>query len=243
MAQSAVAEATLARQLLSAQAVRERAHEMLALGEAGRLDHWRIDRAKLPAVAAYVIDTIRENYPSLDIPFHARWRHLLAGGEDRWGALSAHTHWRDEAQRARSAFDLAIVSVLLDAGAGADWRYRLTNGSYLARSEGLAIASFDMFASGAFSADPRDKLRADASRLAAIEASDIMRGFQVTLANPLVGLEGRAALLRALRWRAIPRASRRRRSSLRCSPISGRSGRHALRSAACRSAIAGGTRR
>jgi Protein of unknown function (DUF1688) len=196
--QAAAGDRALALSLLTAQAVRERAHEMLALCEAGRLDHWRVDRAKLSATADYVIATIAENYPSLDIPFHARWRHFVLGGVDRWAELAAAARWPNPAAKARSAFDLAIVSVLLDAGAGGDWRYRLADGSVLARSEGLAIASLDMFAKGAFSADPHDSLRADASRLATIEAADIAAGFQVSAANPLVAVEGRAALLRAL---------------------------------------------
>jgi hypothetical protein len=191
-------EAALACSLLTARAVRERAHEMLALGEAGALSHWRVDRTKLDRVATYVLETMRRNYPSLEIPFHARWRHFAAGGVDRWARLATRTAWPDAASRARAAFDLAIVSVLLDAGAGADWRYRSQDGSLFSRSEGLALASFDMFAKGAFSADPKDKLRADVSRLASIEASEIAEGFQVSAENPLVGLEGRAALLRAL---------------------------------------------
>jgi hypothetical protein len=191
-------EGALARSLLTARAVRERAHEMLALGEAGALSHWRVDRTKLDRVAAYVLETMRRNYPSLDIPFHARWRHFAAGGVDRWAKLSASMSWPDAASRARAAFDLTILSVLLDAGAGPDWRYRAEDGSLFSRSEGLALASFDMFAKGDFSADCRDKLRADASRLASIEASDVAKGFQVTAQNPLVGLEGRAALLHAL---------------------------------------------
>ena len=35
----------------------------------------------------------------------------------------------------------------------------------IGRSEGLALASLRMFEAGAFSADPRDPLRADADRL------------------------------------------------------------------------------
>jgi len=191
-------EISLARSLLSAHAVRERAHEMLALGEADALSHWRIDRAKLEPAAAYVVETIRQNYPSLAVPFHARWRHFSVSGSDRWAKLAASHAWADPKSRARAEFDLAIVSVLLDAGAGLDWRYRSENGSILSRSEGLAIASLDMFARGAFSADPKDKLRADASRLASIETDDLAEGFQASQANPLIGLAGRASLLRAL---------------------------------------------
>jgi hypothetical protein len=55
-----------------------------------------------------------------------------------------------------------------------------------------------MFAAGAFSADPRDPLRVDADVLAHISVADIERGLQVSDLNPLVGIEGRADLLRRL---------------------------------------------
>ena len=187
---------TPAHSLLSAAAVRERAHEMLALAEAGRIAGWRVDRARLPLVADYVLDTMRANYPSLDIPFHARWRHFATGDRDRWATLS--TTFNDTAARSRAAFDLAIVSVLLDAGAGPDWCYRETDGTLTRRSEGLAVASLDMFAGGAFSSDPAEPLRADAAGLRGLTTETLARGFQVSADNPLVGLEGRAALLRAL---------------------------------------------
>ena len=99
--------------------------------------------------------TIRASYPALDIPFHARWRHFSVGGIDRWGAVREAAPWQDAAAMARAAFDLAIVSVLLDAGAGPDWRYEEgRTGETFARSEGLAVASFDMFIGGAFSSRP-----------------------------------------------------------------------------------------
>jgi hypothetical protein len=207
MAQPNLSETALARTLLTAGAVRERAHALLAIGEAGRLLHWWVDPARLPAVADYVIETMRKNYPDLDIPLHARWRHFKVGGRDRWAELKARKPWPDEASGARAAFDLAVISVLLDAGAGPQWRYVTENGAVFSRSEGLALASFEMFAAGAFSSDPRDPLRADAARLATIEAADIARGFQVGPNNSLVGLEGRAALLRAL-GRAVASAPR-----------------------------------
>ena len=54
--------------------------------------------------------------------------------------------------RGRAAYDLAVVSVLLDAGAGPDWRYRdAATAREIGRSEGLALASLDMFAAGDFS--------------------------------------------------------------------------------------------
>jgi hypothetical protein len=42
--------------------------------------------------------------------------------------------------------DLYLVSVLLDAGAGTEWSYKSTeNGRVYRRSEGIAIASLEMF--------------------------------------------------------------------------------------------------
>ncbi|MGA8601589.1 MAG: URC4/urg3 family protein [Beijerinckiaceae bacterium] len=184
--------------LLSARAVRERAHRMRELCEAGKLQHWRIDGGRLDAIADYVCETIWDNYPLLNIPFHARWRHFAQGGHDRWAALGEKARWKNEAEKARAAFDLVIVSVLLDAGAGPDWRYRDAQGSILSRSEGLAVASLDMFAAGAFSSHADDPLRVDAERLRDLRANDLRRGFQVGASNPLVGLESRAMLLNAL---------------------------------------------
>ena len=55
-----------------------------------------------------------------------------------------------------------------------------------------------MFASGAFSADPREPLRVDAAALANFGVAELEHGMQVSDGNPLVGMEGRADLLRRL---------------------------------------------
>jgi hypothetical protein len=185
--------------LLTAQAVRDRATQMLEIGLHGGLSHFRIDPGRMDDVADAVIAIIEQNYPSLDIPFHARWRHFVVDGEDRWARIAGRVKWPDQAARARAEFDLAIVSVLLDAGAGPAWRYRDdVGGKAIGRSEGLAIASLDMFAGGAFSSNPRDPLRADADKLAQFSVAALEQGFQVSAENPLVGLEGRADLLRRI---------------------------------------------
>ncbi len=187
------------RALLKPAAVRARAQEMLELGLAGRLLHFSVHPERLEACADYVLDTIRANYPTLDIPFHARWRHFVLAGDDRWQRLDAAAHFPDPAARGRAAYDLAVVSVLLDAGAGPDWRYRdAATGREIGRSEGLALASLDMFAAGLFSSDPADPLRADAEALRHLDEASLAQGFQVGPANPLMALEGRAALLNRL---------------------------------------------
>lgn len=185
-----------ARSLLTASAVRERAGKMLALGLDGRLTAFTVDLDRLPAAADVVVSVIRDNYPSLAIPFHARWRHFTAAGRDLGREFLATI--ADPAERGRAACDLAIVSVLLDAGAGMGWRYRdAATGTELSKSEGLAVASLRMLEAGAFASDGRSP-RADAARLKSISAQDIAAGFQVSEANPLVGLDGRAQLLSRL---------------------------------------------
>jgi hypothetical protein len=96
-------EPEAARSLLSAGAVRERAHMLLDHGLAGRLDHFSVDLDCLDSCADEVIVTIRASYPDLDIPFHARWRHFAAGGLDRWGALAEAAGWQEPAAMARAA--------------------------------------------------------------------------------------------------------------------------------------------
>jgi len=184
-----VADGEAIRRLLSADAVRERAHEMLALALEGKVDGWRVDLGRLGDAAELTARVTRDNYPSLDIPFHARWRHFVAGAPDLPEA------WPE---RGRAAFDLVILSVLLDAGTGPGWSYLdpVTEQRF-ARSEGLAVASQRMIESGA--------LAADAKSLAGLASDTLARGFRVRPGNPLAGLEGRAALLRRLGEQALAR--------------------------------------
>src|SRR5579859_8298634 len=114
------ADTLAARSLLSAHAVRERSHEMLAAALAGEVAEWRVDPARLEAAADLTAQVVRDAYPDLKVPFHARWRHFVVGGRDLW---AEHRPWSNRDDQARAAFDLAITSVLLDAGAGGDWRY------------------------------------------------------------------------------------------------------------------------
>jgi hypothetical protein len=192
-------ETAAAFSLLSANAVRERAHRMLAIGLDDRLPHFRIDLGRLDNAADLVLETTRQAYPSLDVPFHSRWRHFVRNGEDRWALLDKAANWPDRTARARAAFDLAIISVLLDAGAGPQWRYRdPATGEGIGRSEGLALASLAMFSRGTFSSRAGDPLRVDAAALAKLDTETLRAGFQVTKNNPIVGLESRAELLRSL---------------------------------------------
>ena len=175
------------RRLLSAAAVRERAHQLLTLALEGKVDGWRVHLERLPGAADLTADVTRKNYPDLAIPFHARARHFVAG--------QPRLPEGNRAERARAAFDLIILSVLLDAGTGPGWRYvdPVTGGTFT-RSEGLAVASQRMFETGGL----EDLLGLDAGRLA--------KAFQASDDNPLAGLDGRAALLRRLGAQVLSRA-------------------------------------
>lgn len=192
-------ETAAALSLLNAGAVRERAQRLLAIGLEDQLPNFSVHLDRMDSTAELVVQTTREAYPSLDVPFHSRWRHFSVNGVDRWARLAGQVAWPDRATRARAEFDLAMVSVFLDAGAGPSWRYRdPETGLAVGRSEGLGLASLAMFAGGAFSSDPRQPLRADADMLAKLSLADLARGMQVSDANPLVGIEGRVNLLRSL---------------------------------------------
>jgi hypothetical protein len=182
--------------LRSAAAVRERCGMVYRWVADGRSPYFTLDESRLPAVAAYVAEVTRTDYPDLRIPYHSRWRHFAVGDVDRWRELAARLEV-GTTERARIAVDLATVSVLLDAGAGDAWTYREGDRSF-SRSEGLAVASIAMFRAGVFSSDPRTPCRVDHVALAKIDAARLARHFQVDAKNPLVGLEGRSALLRRL---------------------------------------------
>jgi hypothetical protein len=182
-------------------AIRERAEKMLRYVEDGRSAWFALDGDGLEAAVQATLEVTRQRFPNpSDIPFHSRWRHFEAGGRDRWAVLAERLKGLPKEEVARRRMDLAVVSVLLDAGAGPAWSYREPGtGETYARSEGLGVASFHMFANGAFSRDSKgDPLRVDAERLAALTPADIAIGFQVRAHNPLTGLEGRAELLRKL---------------------------------------------
>ncbi len=197
--------------------------------------HFTLDRSQLPAAADRVAALTLQRYPDLQIPFHSRWRHFEAGGVDRKAELDALLAGRSVHDVARARFDLTVLSVLLDAGAGSRWTYTERSevdaaalplqrhasddllalldrapkgpgaaaaavnsggaGVVHARSEGLAVASLRGFVAGVFSASGSDALRADAATLKLVDAAVLRGVFQVTPANPMVGLEGRAGLI------------------------------------------------
>jgi len=186
--------------LRTTQAVRRRAAALLARARAGASEWFTIGSDDtMEDTAREVAEVTRDRYPWNPIPYHSRWRHFEAGGARRLEALDEQLGTLDAAERARAHIDLALVSVLLDAGAGPDWHYvEAATGLRFTRSEGLGVASFHAFTSGLFSSKPNRPLQVDAAGLRALVTDRLGDAFQVSSVNRLIGLPGRALLLRRL---------------------------------------------
>jgi hypothetical protein len=184
------------RFLLTPEAIRERAAGVFEY-TSRNMGHFTYHEDRFQPAVDYVLQTIRKNYPNGGIPFHSRWGHFRAGGIDRAKNLKAETKTLDPLERARLELDLVITSVLLDAGAGAEWKFKEDSGGVFNRSEGLGVASFHMFLSGAMSSD-RQSRRADGQGLKSVREEELRRAFQVGPGNPLLGVEGRVQLLNNL---------------------------------------------
>lgn len=183
--------------LLSPLAVRARARKIFDWTTEGR-GYFSYNPARLDWTVNYVLDVIKKNYPDLNIPFHSRWGHFRVGGIDRVVALKEKIANLDPLEQARIQLDLVVPSVLLDAGAGEAWKFNeASSGKEFTRSEGLGVASLELFLSGTLSSDGTS-LRADAAGLSKVQPETIAKAFQVSDSNPLIGVEGRAQLLRNL---------------------------------------------
>jgi Protein of unknown function (DUF1688) len=184
--------------LQTPRAIRERCEEVFARARASELDHFSLDEARLGEVASRVLGVTRSVYPDLaQIPYHGRYRHFDVGGVPRLAEFAQKIARFSESEQLAARCELVMTSVLLDAGAGAGWRFRGADGGVYSRSEGLAVASYELYTRGAFGGGASSP-RADAAGLAQLGVNELARAFQVRSDNPLTGLDGRAALLRRL---------------------------------------------
>jgi hypothetical protein len=179
--------------------IRKQCGRIYNYGQMNMLPHFVLQEERLNDVADFIYQLIQQDYPTMEIPFHSRWRHFEAGQIAR--QLNLESGWQnvEPLEKIRRHIDLVVVSVLLDAGAGSQWSFTENeSGQTHGRSEGLGIASLKMFASGKFSSDPRQPFQVDAQALARLTLEDLSSGFQVSPSNPLLGLDGRLSLLRRL---------------------------------------------
>ena len=176
--------------------IRERCGKIFALAEKRQLSHFVYDESKLNSAIDFVEQVVRTNYANLEIPNHSRMRHFRSLVID---PLIASWSKKTALERTRRLVDLCTVSVVMDAGAGANWKYVCPfEGKAYTRSEGIAQATVDMFAEGVFSSDPAVKCRVNSVGLLNLKIDDLRRGFHIRQDNVIVGLEGRLGLLQRL---------------------------------------------
>ncbi|EPE08494.1 fungal protein [Ophiostoma piceae UAMH 11346] len=187
--------------LRSLPAVRERSRIVSDKALRDELAHFDVDMSKFPDIVSFVAQIIRRDYEAPyapSIPPHGRYQHFAVGGRDRVALLlTTFPPEIDSTERCRRLIDLFLVSVLLDAGAGTEWQFKSTeNGKYYKRSEGLAVASLEMFKAGVFSGQPNtNKTQVDKDGLRALTVDVLAKGLQHGPGNNVAGLEGRANLL------------------------------------------------
>ncbi|BGP23953.1 hypothetical protein Rt10032_c05g2338 [Rhodotorula toruloides] len=187
----------LASYLRSLPSIRERCSRVFTLAQEGKLDYWSLDLSREAEIIDFVCGLISRDFGTdYDlIPPHGRCRHFVGNRIDP--LLAA---WDEEnvapLEKARRLVDLMFVSVLMDAGAGNDWKYKPKDGGEpIARSEGLAVGSLEMFEEGIFSGKAGQPHQVDAVGLTKINVDDIASAMQVSKTNPMTGIDGRAQLL------------------------------------------------
>jgi len=185
--------------LRSLEMIRERCGQIYDLALQGKSHHFSVDLSKMDDVTDYVLKLTKQSYPDVStIPYHSRWSQFDQKSVDEVRQLWKDEYGLDDKEVARRLIDLVTVSVLMDAGAGVQWKYIDANGKEQTRSEGLAIATMDMFKSGAFSSDISVPHRVNSHGLKALTQKQLATGMQVSSSNPMVGLEGRFGLLQRL---------------------------------------------
>jgi len=183
---------SLQYQLSRLEAIRERCSAVYELVAEGRSRFFELHEENLSKTVDAVVSCYNEQYghPS-KIPYHSRARHFeLPDGTDLLQRL--HTSQRaDVREKTRRVLDVTVVSVLTDAGVGAAWSYLDSARRVFTRSEGLAVASYEMFQNGMFSSDNAIPHRVNSLGLRNLTLDEMKKAYQITDTNVMIGLEGR----------------------------------------------------
>ena len=185
--------------LLSLEAIGERSNRLLDYGLRGETPFFSVNIDALPAATDYVLEVCKERYQLAKIPGHSRINHYSQSNDNHWAWFQKPLEGSDGTERMRLSFELLILSVLLDAGAGHHWIYldHRTNTRF-SRSEGLAVAVLNAFVAGVFSQDLSMKCGVTPESLACVSLERLREVFQVSSENLLSGLEGRFEVIACL---------------------------------------------
>merc|ERR1719443_2287060 len=176
----------IASELMQLSAVRHQCSKLYDLAKKGELSFFTVDESKISVAVEATEKSIHERYPDLKVLPHSRSRHF-----EQTNLKNLIEGWQcDKVEKARRLIDLVTVSVLLDAGAGPNWRFIAPNGEMVRASEGLALASWELFEDGLFSTDTAMKSRVNSLALKSITEEKLALGLQVSRSNPLLGLGG-----------------------------------------------------
>ena len=142
------------------QTIRQRSQQLFERALSKDSRNFGIDLSKISDCCDLVLSLARQANPSLQVPFHSRWRHFSIGNINRIDILKQHKNFpKKSIGQGRLWYELIFISVLLDAGAGNKWQYHEKHSNQTwQRSEGLAIASIDMFMNGLFSSNKKNPL-------------------------------------------------------------------------------------
>jgi GTP cyclohydrolase II len=192
-----IKEEEVINELRKLSCIRKQCNRLFELAKQDKLVYFHLHLDQVDKVSQEVVKIIKDKYPDLKIPFHSRIRHFdmnrIQSLYKKWDNLHIN---KDE--QCRRIIDLIMISVLCDAGAGANWQYIDRKGIKYDRSEGLAAATLDMFMEGVFSSDFAIKTRVNSLALKELNVHKLQVGFQVSENNPMIGLEGRCGLIQRL---------------------------------------------
>lgn len=193
----------MAPYLLTIKAVREKCTPVFERALADNLVNFdtHFTEANVSECVSFIVSLIKRDFGSdlASIPPHGRWQHLEAGGVPRVAKLvELWSSQVDDLEITRRLVDLFLLSVLLDAGAGNDWKFTEPDSTTYVRSEGLAVASYYAYVNGGFSTDPSNPFAVSAKALMGITETQFNDWMQVGPTNPLAGAKGRLLLLQGL---------------------------------------------
>ncbi len=167
-------------------------------------DYFTLDEKKWGYVLSLLVNVMKERFPSAKnnqdfirlIPPHSRLRHFEVSGKILWHEFNDLKE-KNLHEWGRTMFDLVMMSALLDAGAGAKWKYESKElKETFIRSEGLGVATFEMFRKGLFSSDPeKNPHQVSFKKLMSLTEEELKNAFQDSPEHPLEGLSSRLELM------------------------------------------------